>query len=325
MPLLSRLGLGVELTSALASLTPPVSTVEALLERDVDALQRDTGFPRASIVAFRCLAAERFLARREGCGARCEKAFCGPGGVVSSFASTGLCEVDGILGGGFVKGGVTEVEGPSGSGKTLVLTVAAAAAAARGEDVLFVNAGGAAPLDAAKVDAWCRALGSADGAALDRVRSVDVFDAAELLLALDEAAKEGAKFPRPGGAVFVDAPAAVLLPNLGGDRNAGGHQRVALAGHALNNLAAARGLAVVVANGTSRAAPDDDDAGGRAFGEAWRGALGRSWSFVPAARVSLAARSDDGTFACALAKHPSLPADPAVHRRFAAPCPSREW
>ncbi|KAH8053994.1 hypothetical protein SO694_00128019 [Aureococcus anophagefferens] len=61
MPPLRRLGLPVELTAALARLAPPVLTLETLLERDVDALQRDTGFPRGAIVALRGGAAERRL------------------------------------------------------------------------------------------------------------------------------------------------------------------------------------------------------------------------------------------------------------------------
>ena len=80
MPPLRRLGLPVELTAALARLAPPVLTLETLLARDVDALQRDTGG-----VSGKCKeGVEEQLAKKKG------KGKCGNGGNADVMADDDL-------------------------------------------------------------------------------------------------------------------------------------------------------------------------------------------------------------------------------------------
>jgi DNA repair protein RadB len=62
--------------------------------------------------------------------------------VVSEFVSTGCSPVDELLGGGFDRGGVTQIYGPPAAGKTNLVLSAAAETTARGESALYIDTEG---------------------------------------------------------------------------------------------------------------------------------------------------------------------------------------
>ena len=61
--------------------------------------------------------------------------------------STGIDEIDAILGGGLLCGRLMEIIGPPSSGRTALLLSAVAAATARGEVVAWVDPASALPLE----------------------------------------------------------------------------------------------------------------------------------------------------------------------------------
>ena len=61
----------------------------------------------------------------------------------------------------------------------------------------------------------------------------------------------------------------------------------------------------MVANSTVR--DNKSDGGGLAFGEAWKGALGETWTYVADRRLSLSSVDADGAARCACTKAPGGP------------------
>ena len=298
MPLLASVeDASDEIRDALAALTPPVVTVEALLERDSEALARDTGLALGAVAAFRRAAAARALGPARWFAA----AAAPPPGPA---ASTGCAALDALLGGGGWRcAEVGEVEGPTASGKTQLLLATAAAAARAGRRVAWVDAGGAS-FHAGRFRELCPG-------GLGRVAVCACGDAHATLRALDRLPATA-----PGDVVVVDAPARVLAPDLGGANNPLGRALVAEVAAALNRVARERNVAVVVANATARARAGDADGGGAAFGQAWRGALWSAWVAAAQTRLSLAAPGAPARRRAALARHPRVRPDPRRHVVF---------
>lgn len=263
----------------LAALRPPVRTVEVLLERDVDQLVRDCeGLTRAEILSARRAAAQYCLNRRPSC----------LGDEVSWGIPLGSPGLDSLLGPlGFPAGWVSEVDGPSASGKTqLCLTVAANALAA-GKRIEWIQAGSCS-YSAARLADILRARHQEDNDLTSASRVAVGFtpDARSLVRCLEARRRQPT-------VVIVDAPCAVLAPNLGGDRNHLGRRDLALVAHGLAKCAKRDGALVLCVNATVR--PDEG-------GAPWKPALGLAWTYAASLRVSLHANRT-----ATLAKHPAKP------------------
>jgi len=294
MPLLSSLVLpdAAAADAAVASLqriAPPVLSVEALLERDLEALEAQIDLPRGALASFRRAVAHHYAPLRNASTLEDEEVL----------TPTGCAAVDALLGGGFRGGDVSELVGPTCSGKTQLLLATACRASERGRNVAWVDAGSSS---------FSPARARAMKGRLDLIRVCFAEDAWAMLRSLDDAGR----FLRPGDVCVVDAPSRVLTPNLGGDRNPQGHQLLALATRALQTLAR-QGVCVLVANTTARGLSDGMDDEGSLFNENWKAALGPVWSTCASLRLALAAPRN-GVFRCALAKAPDGSSGEAAFR-----------
>ena len=90
-------------------------TLETLLERDLEALERDAGLAPGVVADARAAAARRRARFRRASEAS----------DPDDRVATGCAAVDALLRGGFRAGDVSEVEGPTASGKTQLLAAAA--------------------------------------------------------------------------------------------------------------------------------------------------------------------------------------------------------
>ena len=284
MPLLSSLVLpdanaAEAAVASLQRIAPPVLSVEALLERDLEALEAQIDLPRGALASFRRAVAHHYAPLRNASTLEDEEVL----------TPTGCAAIDAFLGGGFRGGDVSEVVGPTCSGKTQLLLATACRASERGRTVAWVDAGSSS---------FSPARARAMKGRLDLIRVCFAGDAWAMLRSLDDAGR----FLRPGDVCVVDAPSRVLTPNLGGDRNPQGHQLLALATRALQTLAR-QGVCVLVANSTARGLSDGMDDEGSLFNENWKAALGPVWSTCASLRLALAAPRN-GVFRCALAKAP---------------------
>jgi RAD51-like protein 3 len=284
MPLLSSLVLpdaaaAEAAVAALQHIAPPVLSVEALLERDLEALEAQIDLPRGALAAFRKAVAHHYAPLRNASTLQDEEVL----------TPTGCAAIDALLGGGFRGGDVAEVVGPTCSGKTQLLLATACRASERGRNVAWVDAGSSS---------FSPARARSMKGRLDLIRVCFAEDAWAMLRSLDDAGR----FLKPGDVCVVDAPSRVLTPNLGGDRNPQGHQLLALATRALQTLAR-QGVCVLVANSTARGLSDGMDDEGSFFDESWKAALGPVWSTCASLRLALAAPRD-GVCRCALAKAP---------------------
>ncbi|KAJ8598164.1 hypothetical protein CTAYLR_007384 [Chrysophaeum taylorii] len=281
MPLLGRAGLDAATVEELATLKPPVHTVEALLERDVEQLVRDCRLTREAILAARREAARSCLGSRE------EPA-------VAWAVSSGSAGIDALLGRGFPAGYVSELVGPTVAGKSQLCATVAANAALCGRDVDWLEAGSCSFSE----DRFREILVArgGDAAAAARISVFFAADAHALVRYLDR---------RTSPVVVVDAPSALIAPNLGGDRNVLGHRDLALVAHALERRAKLGGALVLAVNSTVRR----DDAASHL---AWKPALGLTWTYAASLRLAL---HDDRT--ATLLKHSSRPleAPPATYRQ----------
>ncbi|MCZ7620281.1 MAG: hypothetical protein M5U32_18970 [Myxococcota bacterium] len=122
--------------------------------------------------------------------------------------TTGLGAVDGLLGGGFPRGRLSEITGPLSSGRTSLAMALAAAATRAGEVVAWIDPADAldpASLDAAGVEAnrllWVRPSGARDALhCAERLLLARGFALVVLDLAggADETGNRRAARPRPG-------------------------------------------------------------------------------------------------------------------------------
>jgi RAD51-like protein 3 len=260
---------------------------------------------------------------------------------------TGCASVDALLQGGAREGQLLELFGDTAAGKSQLCLMAAAATAARGERVLYVDtSGAAAPARlAAMLRAMPRAGGASVAAALGRVEVVRAHEARGALAALDalllrfpsadpvlpDAAAGGAP---PAPAPPDDAPrlivlasiGAIVAPVLGG--GSGGHSQ----GHALlAALAGALKAAALHLNAAALVTNHMVGGGIGGFGDAERGggggsggdrfasekrpALGESWQGQAHVRLRLAAPAAEGSpYTAAL--HASTCAPPGAAAAF---------
>ena len=284
MPLLGTLVLpdaaaAETVTDALRAVAPPVLSVEALLERDLEALEAQTALPAGAVAAFRRAVAHHYAPLRNAATLRDDE----------SLVETGCAAIDALLGGGFRCGDVSEVVGPTTSGKTQLLLATAYRATERHRSVAWVDCG---------AESFSASRARQIGGRLDLIRVCSCVETWCLLRALDDTGR----ILKAGDVCVVDAPARVLTPNLGGERNPQGHQLLALTTHALQTLAT-KGIAVLVANSTSRGLSDGTEDEGSLFGQSWKAALGPVWSTAASLRLALAAPRH-GVRRCALAKAP---------------------
>lgn len=263
MPLLlSRIFSSDDVTlEELANLRPPVHTVEALLEREVDQLVRESRLSRKDVLSARRRAARacvpNFVQEEEEWG-----------------VSSGSDDVDGLLGPfAFPAGTVCEVDGPSGAGKTQLCLKVAANAVSGGREVQWIQAGTCSFYE----KRFLKILGRKT-LTKDLVSTEFVGDAQALVRCLENGSAP---------VVVVDSPCAVLSPNLGGEQNSLGYRDLALVASALARRSKrGSGALVLAVNGTVRRGDHDDSTN-------WKPALGISWTYAASIRLSLFDAEED--------------------------------
>ena len=265
------------LRKELQQLRPPVHTVEGCLERDIEELIREGELSRKDIIAARTNAATRRL-----------------GGSLQNILEDDSCSMGDV--GGFVRGSVTEVSGAAAGGKTHVGVTATAVAAVRGLRVLWIDAGKCS-FDALHLrNVIQRRVSAVSGvrtneataAAMRRVSWTFTENISATIAALEEVAD----------LIIIDAPAAIIIPNIGGNRSVLGHADMVKLGNALTRRAKHGRSAVVVVNSLVKS---------NSIGIA---ALGSSWAYVPSRRITVRCAwdtsSDNTTHTAVLEKDPSL-------------------
>lgn len=213
--------------------------------------------------------------------------------AVGQLRPTGSPRLDGLLSagvhltGGYRDGQMIEFVGESGSGKTQVCLLAAAANAARGTAVLYIDTGNA--FSTQRLKSLFEALPDVQkcGASLEeilgRIQVQKAFEAQALLKVLHTLSTElAAASPECAistpGLLIIDAFSAVMAPTLGRAQQTQGHAVMLVAARTLKALAVRHSMAVIVVNHIVGGAQDP------------RPALGEHWRSQPHARVHLVRR-----------------------------------
>mmetsp|Transcript_36491 Transcript_36491/g.116967 ORF Transcript_36491/g.116967 Transcript_36491/m.116967 type:complete len:334 (-) Transcript_36491:281-1282(-) len=283
------------LHTALRRLRPPVRTVEAFLEREVEEMVRAVQTSHEHVITARTSAAVRCLGTSMRSAVEEQ--------IVHKTCSTGSTVMDTIVGrGGFACGEVSEVRGAEAGGKTQLCLLAAAVAALSGLRVLWIDAGKCS-FDVRRLhnvlqfrsNMLCTARAEeATAAAMRRISWTFVEDIPAVVAAVDEAAD----------IVIFDAPVAVAAPNMGGDKNVLGHATLSNLGYALAYHAKLGHVTVLIVNSLVRS------------DNVRVAALGFSWSYVASLRIMLRCA---GGSSCSSTQHPH----PVRHAALLEKHPSR--
>ncbi|RKP08229.1 P-loop containing nucleoside triphosphate hydrolase protein [Thamnocephalis sphaerospora] len=252
------------LCSLIASSLARESAVRDLLLADALPLGQQTGLSVATLEATRSR-----IACSDGVGVPLQTA-----GELAAAADaqahpqlpTGYASVDQLLGGGLLRGQVTELYGPAGAGKTQIAFNALAETLVRdaAATAVYLDTGGS--FSARRVrDLVARKLASDDGditarthAALMRLRVVPCDDAFALMTCVDAlylaatGGEDDSQSTRSAPALIVVDSVSTAIASLLSNASRQGHLIMASLARALLDLAREATAAVLVLNGTVR-------------------------------------------------------------------------
>ena len=295
---------------ALRHLTKRCRTVEALACADLETEARECALDASGLHELRTSVCAAHAPRAESALAiHARELAC-----VDALVTTGLAELDWLLGGGLAAGEVTELIGRPGAGKSQLCMLACAAQAAAGDSAggcaLFVQTC-ASGFSAERTYAMLRAaqpgLSRAHSKARldERLRVIGAPRLPELLRALDElngqlrglgeaaagaagsgaAGEAGAEHPRSwlGGLrlVVVDSAYAALSSEYRSASSSAGGAQLARLQRLLREIAARHRIAVLVTNACLSPA----GGGGPAGRDEVAAALGHAWSHTAHTRL----------------------------------------